>query len=196
MQIKRIPFPQVPQLSSKDVAYAEQDPALRPFFKYEVNLEAFSQVIEDKKKDAIDRNTLVKVLKSQYAQLETTEIIEKNIEALLDKETFTVTTAHQPSLFTGPLYFIYKIISTLNLAGQLNRRYPNQYFVPVFITGGEDHDFEEINHANLFNKTIIWENEESGAVGQMKTSSLSSALAELKEILAECRSIQEKNTLI
>ncbi|HCD87500.1 MAG TPA: bacillithiol biosynthesis cysteine-adding enzyme BshC, partial [Algoriphagus sp.] len=59
--------------------------------------------------------------------------------------TFTVTTGHQLNLFTGPLYFIYKIVSTIKLAEELNKAYPNQHFVPVYWMASEDHDFDEIN---------------------------------------------------
>ena len=183
ISVEKIPFEKVPQFSSRDVAYVADDEKLRSFFKYPVRLEAFGEVFKDKAKDQIDRSTLVKVLKKQYLPLATDPAVLKNIEALENENTFTVITAHQPSLFTGPLYYIYKIISTINLARQLNERYPNYHVVPVFVTGGEDHDFEEVQKANIFNKTLIWENEESGSVGAMKTDSLKAVLSELKDLL-------------
>ncbi len=181
--VEKIPFDQVPQFSDRDVAYVADDEKLRPFYKYPVTLEAFAEVFKDKAKDQTDRATLVKVLKNQYLPLATAPAVVKNIESLANKNTFTVITAHQPSLFTGPLYYIYKIISTINLARQLNEQYPDYHVVPVFITGGEDHDFEEVQKANIFNKTLVWENEESGSVGAMKTESLKPVLAELKDLL-------------
>lgn len=183
MEIQRIPFNKISQLSSKDIAYATNAPELRPFFKYEVKLDAFADVIEDKKQDKINRDMLVKTLKDQYARYETTELVQQNIEALAHEHTFTVVTAHQPSLFTGPLYYIYKIMSVINLAKQLNEHYPDYKIVPVFVSGGEDHDFEEVNHANIFGKTVIWENNETGSVGKMKTKSLEPVLKDIDEIL-------------
>ncbi len=181
MHVQRIPFKQVPQFSFKDVAYATADERLRPFYKYAVDLESFAQVIEDKKKDKMDRQTLVEVLKSQYEGRQTTKKVKKNIESLLSERTFTVITAHQPSLFTGPLYYVLKIFSAINLAEQLNEEYTDHHFVPVFINGAEDHDFEEINHTYLNGKTIEWHNKEGGAVGKMSTSSMAMALNALKE---------------
>ncbi len=185
MEVTRLPFDKIPQLAQKDIAYATGHPALRPFFKYDVDLASFRQVIDDKKKDPIDRKVLVEVLREQYAELDTTEAVRRNIDALLDERTFTVTTAHQPCLFTGPLYYIYKIFSTINLAEQLQKEYPDYHFVPLFISGGEDHDFEEINHTHVFGKTIRWENDESGPVGMMSCSSLETPLAELRDILGD-----------
>lgn len=183
MQTIKIPFSKVPQFSKKDVAYVEENSAFHPFFKYQVNIESFEQVIKDKQKENIDRNTLVRVLHKQYKNLETSVKTQSNIEALIEENTFTITTAHQPSLFTGPLYYIYKIVSVLNLCEQLNERYPSCHFVPIFVTGGEDHDFEEVNHVHLFNKKLVWESPEQGSVGMMKTESLQALIEELKEIL-------------
>jgi bacillithiol synthase len=78
---------------------------------------------------------------------------------------------------------VLKIGSVLNLARQLNVRYPDQHVVPVFITGGEDHDFAEINHMHLYGKTVTWEAEAGGPVGEMSTATLDDALAQLKDIL-------------
>jgi bacillithiol biosynthesis cysteine-adding enzyme BshC len=185
MKAIKVPFTDVPQFSKKDVAYVTEDPKLREFYKYAVGLEAFEQVIKDKQKDNTDREVLVKILRQQYSKLEVTAVTRGHIEALLEDNTFTLITAHQPSLFTGPLYYIYKIISVINLSQKLATHYPEFQFVPVFITGGEDHDFEEVNHVHLFNKTLEWKNEESGSVGMMSTKSLESVLVELKEILGD-----------
>ncbi len=191
MQTTLVPFDQVPQFSPKDVAYASGHPNLRPFFKYDVALDQFPSIINDKKKEQTDRATLVRVLQKQHAGLQRSLAVQKNINALLDENTFTVTTAHQPSLFTGPLYYVLKVASTIHLATLLNKTYPQYRFVPVFINGGEDHDFEEVNHAHIFGKTINWKNKESGSVGKMKVDTLKAPLTELKEILGESERAKE-----
>jgi bacillithiol synthase len=192
MNITRLPFSALPMLAKTDRIYAEQNPILRNFYKYNVDLQAFAHVIADKSKETIDRKTLVETLKRQYAPLETDAKVAEKIVALGDSNTFTVTTAHQPSLLTGPLYFIYKIFSTIHLAEKLNAAFPENKFVPVFVIGGEDHDFEEVNNISLFGKKITWQRgeEEKGAVGMMKTVSLRAVLAELKPILGESEAAQ------
>ncbi len=191
MKIQKIPFDQIPQLSLKDKAYVQSIPDLEAFYTYKPSLETFEQVIKDKKQDNTDREFLSKVLSNQYDKVETTKQVLDNIRSLKDRNTFTVTTAHQPSVLTGPLYYIYKIISTIRLSEELNAKYSKNHFVPVFISSGEDHDFEEVSKAHLFGKTIKWENNESGSVGKMKTASLISVLEELKNILGT--SEQAKN---
>jgi uncharacterized protein YllA (UPF0747 family) len=76
-------------------------------------------------------------------------LTQQNIEALNNSNTFTVTTGHQLNLFSGPLYFLYKIISTINLTTELKAKYPTYNFVPIYWMATEDHDFEEINYFNF-----------------------------------------------
>ncbi|MBL0341012.1 MAG: bacillithiol biosynthesis BshC [Bacteroidetes bacterium] len=45
---------------------------------------------------------------------------------MIDENTFTVTTGHQLNLFTGPLYTIYKILTTIKLAQQLAIVHPDK----------------------------------------------------------------------
>ena len=131
MTVKNIPYSDFPMFSKIDKAYIYNDVALAPFFKYDVSIESFKQIIADKKQDKTDRKTLVGVLESQYSHFQKFGKVANNIANLKNENTFTVTTAHQPSVFTGPLYFIYKIFSTIRLAENLAAHYPNQNFVPV-----------------------------------------------------------------
>ena len=191
MTITRLPFPAVPQFSKRDVAYATASDDLRPFYAYPVTAEAFADVMADKAKDATDRELLATELEAQYADMRDPSPALHQIAHLRDAATFTVITAHQPSLFTGPLYFIYKICSAINLARTLVERHPDKQVVPVFITGGEDHDFEEISHAQVYGNRIDWKNEEGGPVGVMSTATLTDALAQLKDILGDRETAQK-----
>jgi len=183
MQITRIPFEEVPQFSKRDVAYATGAADLEPFFRYPVTIGAFTDVMADKAKDGTDRQLLASELLAQYEGFEHADTARTQVQSLLKSNAFTVITAHQPSLFTGPLYFIYKICSTINLSRQLNERYPEKHVVPVFIIGGEDHDFDEINHARIKGEMISWEQETGGSVARLSTTSLAPVLSALKEIL-------------
>ena len=73
----------------------------------------------------------------------------------------------------GPLYFLYKIITTINLAKELKQKYPQNKFVPVFWMATEDHDFDEINHFQFSKQTFPMDAKRSGAVGVLSTSELS-----------------------
>ena len=107
-------------------------------------------------------------LQAQYSGIETTEKVKANIDKLRQASTFTITAAHQNNLFTGPLYFIYKIVHAIKLADQLNTLYTDRHFVPVFYIGSEDADLEELNHIYLHNEKLSWNTKQTGAVGRMK----------------------------
>jgi bacillithiol biosynthesis cysteine-adding enzyme BshC len=184
-----IPLSQTRQFSKLMTDYINGDNALRKFYQYEPKIDSFKQAIEDKSKEKVDRKLLVEVLKKQYADC---LLPTANCESLLHENTFTVCTGHQLCLFTGPLYFIYKIITTINLAEKLKQQYPTYNFVPLYWMATEDHDFEEISCIHLFGKTIKWNNEKAkGPVGRLNTESLSSVIEELKQILGESAQVTE-----
>ncbi len=185
MRLYPVPFSDIREFSKIDKAYVAEDSALRPFYAYETELTEFPKIIENRKGFDLDRQALVQGLLSQYEIIPHQESTRKQIRSLGLENTFTVTTAHQPSLFTGPLYFIYKIISTINLADKLNTTYPEYHFVPMYWSGAEDHDFEEINHLRVFGKKIVWETNSGGSVGQLDTSTLLPVIKELSGILGE-----------
>src|SRR5690606_20375531 len=120
-----------------------------------------------------NRTALVQSLKAQYeGLLANNQEVAANIDALLDERTFTVTTGHQLNIFTGPLYFIFKIATAIRLAGDLKAAFPDCHFVPVYWMATEDHDFAEINHTQLHGKRISWAAEAQGATGRMNTAGI------------------------
>jgi bacillithiol biosynthesis cysteine-adding enzyme BshC len=126
--------------------YLQGNPELKPFYKYPIQNPDFGQIIKDKNFSSENRNTLVQALRSQYKGFDLSEKLKYNIDALLDDHTYTVTTGHQLGLMGGPLFTLYKILSTIRLAEWINDQYDDSYVVPVFWIHTEDHDFEEINH--------------------------------------------------
>jgi bacillithiol synthase len=145
---------------------------------------AFDEVIERRMKESFShRQLLVDVLKEQNKKLSALQ--KKNLEALLAENSFTITTGHQLNLFTGPLYFIYKVITAISLAERLNKKYPAQHFVPVYWMASEDHDIVEANHVNIYGKKIAWSTEQTGAVGRMKCEGISTLIDEVQTMLGE-----------
>lgn len=179
-----IPFPSVSQLAKTDIAYAAHDPSLRQFYDLEPVLENFVHAISERSKVGTDRELLATVLREQYLNLPETGLVDEQIAALLHPDTFTVATAHQPSLLLGPLYFIYKAITTINLATSVKQA-TGKHIVPIFVLGSEDHDLNELNHIRLYNRELRWNPGLAGPVGVMPASTLQPVLDELKPILGE-----------
>ena len=138
--------------------YLAQKPALVPFYNRFPSVENFAAQIEEKQAaySPEARVRLVGALREQYGA-EAPAATAANIDLLAEPATFTVTTGHQLNLLTGPLYFIYKIVSAIKLSRQLKEAHPQHNFVPVYWMATEDHDFAEINHFSLFGKTYSWD---------------------------------------
>jgi bacillithiol synthase len=138
----------------------------KEFIQNEFSLAAFKNQIEFKENfSQYKRNKLHQHFIEAYKTKNVSKNVADAIESIKDKNTFTVTTGHQLNIFTGPIYFIYKILHTIKLAKELKIAYPAFNFVPIYWMASEDHDFEEINHTYLFNKKISWDSNFGGAVG-------------------------------
>ncbi|ESU22357.1 hypothetical protein FEDK69T_23420 [Flavobacterium enshiense DK69] len=156
------------------VDYLNQEPEVQSLYHRFPTLENFRLQAEEKANHFSEnnRNVLANALVKQYSGFEISQASKANIALLKDNKTLTITTGHQLNLFTGPLYFLYKIISAINLAKQLKAAYPEFNFVPVYWMATEDHDFEEINYFNFKDKKIQWSRESAGPVGRLSTDGL------------------------
>ena len=168
----QIPYSSTGNFSSIFLDYLEEEQKLKPFYTYSPNISSFESIIADRKKLSINRALLLQVLKEQYQHIDASELSLQNIAALANENTFTITTGHQLSLFTGELYFIYKIITCINLAEKAAAANPGYKIVPIFWMASEDHDFEEINHANIAGTKFEWKVKSGGAVGELATSGI------------------------
>ncbi|MEY2940725.1 MAG: hypothetical protein RJA67_410 [Bacteroidota bacterium] len=147
--------------------YLAEKPELKTFYNNGPQISNFKEQIASKSTfPATNRAVLQTVLTEQYAAIGA----EMPAVDLRDENTFTVTTGHQLNSYTGPLYVIYKLVSTINLARKLQKAYPAQRFVPVYWMATEDHDFEEINHFFAFGTKYEWNTSQKGAVGRFSLS--------------------------
>jgi bacillithiol synthase len=155
-------------------AYLQGETALQPFYAHPVNREGLLAAMLARESFATDRNLLVSALKMQYSELadKNSHKVAANIDALLQPNTFTVCTAHQPNIFTGYLYFIYKIIHAIKLADYLKKEFPQNNFVPVYYMGSEDADLEELGKIFLNGEKLVWPTKQTGAVGRMDTGGI------------------------
>lgn len=161
--------------------YLKQKDVLRKFYMDFPTIENFKNIIASRRFGEEQRAITTNVLVEQYGPLKISEAVDFNIHSINHERTFTVTTGHQLNIFSGPLYFIYKIVSTINTCKALKKAYPDYHFVPVYWMASEDHDFEEINHFHLFGKKYNWQTDQKGPVGRFKPHSLNVLFHELPE---------------
>ena len=184
-KISTIPFCETGFFSKTMCDYLAQKDTITDFHGNFPDMEGFKKQLELKRTSfSIDsRATLVDSLINQYSKIKSSQKTSDNIQSLLQEKTFTITTGHQLNLFTGPLYFLYKIISTINLSEQLKKEFPKDNFVPIYWMATEDHDFEEIQYFNFKGKKITWNRTASGGVGRLKPYGLEEVFNEFSKLL-------------
>jgi bacillithiol biosynthesis cysteine-adding enzyme BshC len=174
MQLNKVALADTHSFSPFFLDYIDQKKELAPYFNRSPLPENFKDQIDDKASSfsADHRYVLSGVLKEQYDGFVVTNSVSENISLLKNDNTFTVTTGHQLNIFTGPLYFIFKIVTVINTCKKLKALYPQFNFVPVYWMASEDHDYDEIKYFTLYGKKYIWNTNQRGAVGRFKTKGL------------------------
>jgi len=197
MKVAQLPFEKTGFFSKTMLDYLAKKESIKPFYHNYPDLVGFKNQLEEKEKsfNLESRNVLSKSLEKQYQGFDLSEATQNNIKLLKQKNTFTVTTGHQLNLFTGPLYFLYKIFSTINLAEEISKKFPTKNIVPVYWMATEDHDFEEINYFNFQEKKVQWNLESGGAVGRLSTEGLSDVFQEFSSHLGSTKNAKELKKL-
>jgi len=163
-----LPYYQTNYFSNIVIDYVNADKKLQQFYNYPVSIEGIKQSIKARSAFPQQREVLVQELKNQYEGIPQPAKLSENIRSLLQPNTFTITTAHQPNIFTGPLYFIYKLLHVIKIGDELNKQLPGYHFVPVYYMGSEDADLEEVGSITIDGVQYTWQTKQTGAVGRMK----------------------------
>lgn len=197
MKATYIDYKDTNSFSKTLLAYLDNAPALRPFAGNRPDLDGFSLQLAAKQ-GKTNREVLVRSLKRQYGDLLGHQAaVAAHVEALADERTFTVTTGHQLNIFTGPLYFIFKIVTAVRLAQDLKAAFPEYTFVPVYWMATEDHDFAEINHTRLHGRKITWEaGPQQGATGRIRTESIAETVRQYQKFLGLSENSSKLSRLI
>lgn len=145
---------------------------LRDYVAFEPAMEQLLQAAAQRKFDDAGRQTLHQVLEEQYQSLPKSTVTERQLQKLLEPQTFTITTGHQLMIGGGPMFMFWKIMHTMAMAEQLNETQSSYHFIPVFWMASEDHDLEEIKSVKVFQQDYSWSTAQSGAVGRMNTAGL------------------------
>ncbi|MCB9032856.1 MAG: bacillithiol biosynthesis cysteine-adding enzyme BshC [Chitinophagales bacterium] len=186
MMIEHLSFAQTNQLASSVIDYIENKSSIQSILPNTFGLDSLPNIIQTKQNNfLLDRSQLVQEILNQYNNFSTTDTIQQNINLLENNNCFAVVAAHQLNIFTGPFYYLYKIISTINTCKLYNEKFTSYQFVPIFWLGSEDHDFDEINHTTVFGKDIAWQNQQKGAMGNYSTVGIDACIAEIKTILGD-----------
>lgn len=181
MRNQKLPFAETNSFSTFFLDYIQQKETLKKFYSLFPEKQNFETQIQHKKQSypATHRSILVSTLQSQYENLSQQDSVKNNINLLSESNTFTITTGHQLNIFTGPLYFIYKIVTVINACKELKKQYSDYNFVPVYWMASEDHDYDEIKYFKLYGRRHTWETDQLGAVGRFNPKSIEKLFADI-----------------
>lgn len=198
MRVQKLAFSETRSFSSFFLDYIRQKDSLTSFYGLFPQIENFQSQLEAKATSFTDqqRNALYQVLTRQYEGLTTTQEVKDNLSVLKNRNTFTITTGHQLNIFTGPLYFIYKIVTVINTCRQLKQHYPSYDFVPVYWMASEDHDYDEIKYFRLYGKKYTWQTDQTGAVGRFNPQSITKLFDEIPGDINVFKSAYSKSTTL
>lgn len=172
--------------------FVSENPKLQSFYGLSHQKENYLKQIEQRKAIPVNRNLLADSLLGQYGTIEKIDdSVLRNVESLRKENCFTVTTGHQLNIFTGPLYFVYKILHTIKLADELNATYPEFEFVPIYWMNSEDHDIDEVGQFKLFGHKYVWETNQTGATGRMKPNDLAQFCEILNDVFSNNEAVKE-----
>lgn len=152
------------------------------------------------------REVLADTLKEYHLDLGANAETLQMIEELRHKETLAVITGQQAGILTGPLYTLYKAMTTIQLAKE-QREKLGRPVVPIFWIAGEDHDWLEISKTYILNSKgklipCLLPGDGGGeSVGHQKVPSWETIEAQLLEmpdsefrssVLKQCRQLTEQ----
>ena len=159
------------------------------------------------------RENLADALKTFNKNLGASTETQQMIEELRQKETLVVITGQQAGILTGPLYTLYKAMTTIRLA-KAQRDKLGRPVVPVFWIASDDHDWLEISETYMLNsegklaacrlpgdgggksvgnqRVPSWEKIEAQLMGAMPNSEFRSAvLVQCKQFMAQAENLTQ-----
>ena len=148
--------------------YLQGESFIHEFAAHQPDLEGVRSAIAARKLFKTDRKLIQAAFEESYEAEDPSARQSSNMVLLGSENTFTICTAHQPNIFTGYLYFIYKTAHTIALSRKLKAELPQYDFVPVFYIGSEDNDLDELSKFRINGKALRWETSQTGAVGRMQ----------------------------
>lgn len=175
MDSECLPFSEVPGTSRLFLDFLSLAPQTRAFYP----TTSFSLDELARRAASIDlpgdrRERVASVLARQNQAWKAAPETLRNIEKLR-QGAGAVVSGQQVGLFLGPAYTIYKAITAIRLARELNAR--GVEAVPVFWLASEDHDLAEVNH--------VFVPDDQGGLQRLETSSHGAGATPVGSVILE-----------
>ena len=146
--VEDIPFRKIPHQSSLFLNYIDFSPDALRFYRNAPTMENLEHAAKDILANLqFPRAEIAAILRRQNESFGSDSETMRNIDSLEEPDCVAVLTGQQVGLFTGPLYTVYKALTAIQIADELERR--GIRAVPVFWMETEDHDLPEATRRTL-----------------------------------------------
>lgn len=148
-----IPFSLLPEKNPLIIDYLTHFNKVKEFFSADYHDHTSYRMLAPDilKASHADRGKLLQILLEQNKQMGADEATFHNLTLLQESDTLAIVTGQQAGLFGGPLYTLYKLLTTCKLASFLSQQL-HRPVVPVFYLVSEDHDFNEVQWIGYLNQ--------------------------------------------
>ena len=144
MNIDCLPFSSLP-FSKIFNSYLQSEPSIKSFFETDPQNAAEVQSFLKSFKFSGERSDTVSWLTDFHTGFNAPPETKESIKKLESPDSLVIVTGQQCTIFGGPLFTVYKIITAITKARKWEKMLKRPV-VPVFWIADEDHDFEEAVH--------------------------------------------------
>jgi bacillithiol synthase len=149
MEIVCIPQGQTPSGNNRlFLDFLSRFDRVRDFYHRPPTLDAVEQSAREISFDPERRAKLVEALTAQNQSGD--ESVAESLARLAEPDAVAIVSGQQTGFFGGPAYSVYKALTAVRWASELERR--GVKAVPVFWMATEDHDLEEVSPAWILNR--------------------------------------------
>src|SRR5246127_2585701 len=138
--IRAVELPHTTRLYS---SYVQDFPSVSRFYAHSPTFESILRVASSVSPEPGSRRNIAEILRNQNREFGCDASVEAALQRFASGAA-AVVTGQQVGLFSGPSFTIYKALTALRLAEELNSA--GTPAVAIFWLASEDHDLAEINH--------------------------------------------------
>jgi bacillithiol biosynthesis cysteine-adding enzyme BshC len=142
-----IPFRRLPHQPKLFVRLIDDYSSVKQFYAHPPNMDAVKEVALGLEYPAERRREVAGILREQNSAFGASASAMSNLEKL-ERGAVAVVSGQQVGLFGGPAYAVYKALTAIRLAEELDDA--GIPAVPIFWMATEDHDLDEVRHVTWF----------------------------------------------
>lgn len=145
-----IEFKNMPGISKLFLDFIEEKPEIMKRFPNN-NIINDYEVLSQRANTFENRETLFNAFQSSMSYIKFTEKQKENMLKIKENNSLAIVSGQQVGYLGGPMYSLYKILTSIRVAFELNEKYEDLQFIPVFWLEDNDHDIQEAAEISILN---------------------------------------------